>query len=160
VDVDLLHKREIEAHAAGLEAYTGIPRARWFRKTRTPDPDMPGGGSVRTRVADGACVFLNRKGRGCLIHAYCLEQGIDYHALKSIVDCLFPLTFWEGTLGAALEASDGTLVCLDSGPTLYRGQRGEIEYYFGTSLVRALDKIEAERAYSNPGRAATARGSR
>jgi hypothetical protein len=146
VDVDLLHLREIEGHAAGLEAYTGIPRTRWFRRTRTPDPEMPGGGSVRTRIVEGACVFRNRNGRGCQIHAYCLERGIDYHTLKSIIDCLFPLTFWDGTLGPAQEAGDGTLVCLDTGPTLYRGLRGELEYYFGIGLVQALDAIEARLA--------------
>lgn len=142
VDVDLLHLRAIEEHADGLEKYTGVPRSRWFRQTRTPDPEMPGGGSVRTRIVEGTCVFRSRAGRGCMIHAYCLERGLDYHTLKSIIDCLFPLTFWQGTLGPAEEVGDGSLVCLDTGPTLYRGLRGELEYYFGTSLVHALDAIE------------------
>ncbi|MEJ0041100.1 MAG: hypothetical protein WDM81_02205 [Rhizomicrobium sp.] len=33
----------------------------------------------------GKCVFLNPKGRGCQIHGYALEKGIDYHALKPMV---------------------------------------------------------------------------
>ncbi|HXQ30220.1 MAG TPA: hypothetical protein VN848_13240 [Gemmatimonadales bacterium] len=143
VDVDLAHLRVIKAHAPALAAYTGIPRRQWFRRTITRDNEMPGGGSVRTRVTNGACVFLDRAGRGCRIHAFCLERGLDYHELKPIVDCLFPLTFADGTLTTAPEVDDNSLVCLDTGPTLYRGLRGELEYYFGTDLVHTLDGIEA-----------------
>jgi hypothetical protein len=143
VDVDLLHLRAIKTHAPALEAYTGIARDQWFRSTRTPDSEMPGGGSVRTRVVRGACVFRDRAGRGCLIHAFCLERGLDYHDLKPIVDCLFPLTFSGGTLTTAPEVDDDSLVCLNTGPTLYRGLRGELGFYFGTELVAALDRIEA-----------------
>src|SRR5689334_3036805 len=53
VDVDLVHVAAIEQHGEGLERYTGIPRAGWFRARTTPDPEMPGGGSRRTRVRDG-----------------------------------------------------------------------------------------------------------
>jgi hypothetical protein len=143
VDVDLVHLRTIKRHAAALEAFTGIPQERWFRKPVTRDREMPGGGSVRTRVTGGACVFLNRTGRGCQIHAFALARGLDYHDLKSIVDCLFPLTFSQGTLTTAPEVDDNSLVCLDRGPTLYRGLRGELEYYFGRDLVRGLDAVEA-----------------
>ena len=75
---------------------------------------MPGGGSVRTRVVDGACIFRDRRGRGCLVHAYCLERDLDYHTLKPLVDCLFPLTFSEGVLYPAIEVDDGSLICLDT----------------------------------------------
>jgi hypothetical protein len=145
VDVDLHHLHALETHAAALEAHTGISRDRWFLEERSPDPEMPCGGSVRTRVVDGACVFRDRRGRGCLVHAYCLERGLDYHTLKPIVDCLFPLTFSEGLLTTAVEVDDGTLVCLDTGPTLYRGLRDELGYYFGEGLLRALDAIEGGR---------------
>src|SRR6266853_5764934 len=77
VDVDLLHLHALEAHADGLEARTGVPRDRWFTQQRSYDPEMPGGGAVRTQVVDGACVFRDRRGRGCLVHAYCLERGLD-----------------------------------------------------------------------------------
>jgi len=147
VDVDRYHVDRILAHADSLEAYLGIPRDRWFTGEVEPDPDVPGGETWRTRVVDGACVFLNRHGRGCRLHTFCLEHGIDHRDLKSVVDLLFPLTFEDGVLCPALEAEDGELVCLDTGPTLYRGVRDELAYFFGTDLVTELDRLEtgAER---------------
>jgi hypothetical protein len=144
VDVDRLHADRILAHADALEAYTGISRRRWFTGERETDADAPGGETWRTSVTDGACVFLNRKGRGCLLHAFCLEQGIDHHDLKSIVDGLFPLTFEDGVLCAAVEAHENELVCLGTGPTLYRGIREEVRYYFGEEIVTVLDAMESE----------------
>jgi hypothetical protein len=143
VDIEMPRAEAILRHAPALEAYTGIPRARWFEEEIERDADFPGGGAMRTRVEDGHCVFLNRAGRGCLIHAFCLERGMDYHELKGLVDCLFPATFAGDLLCAADEVTDGELVCMDQGPTLYRGVRGELAYYFGDACVAALDAIEA-----------------
>jgi hypothetical protein len=143
VDVDLRAHAAIQAHADPLERYTGIPRARWFESGIERDPELPGGGARRTRVEGGACVFLNRAGRGCRIHAYCLERGLDYHELKSMVDCLFPLTFEGSLLCPADELADGDLVCRDQGPTAYHGVREELRYYFGDRCVAALDALEA-----------------
>jgi hypothetical protein len=144
VDVDRYHVDRILAHAADLEAYLGIPRERWFTAEREPDAEAPGGETWRTSVVDGACVFLNRRGRGCRLHAYCLERGLDHHELKSVVDGLFPLTFEQGVLCPALEAEENELVCLGTGPTLYRGIRDEIRYYFGDELITVLDAYESE----------------
>lgn len=150
VDYDWHTRSALERRAADVEAFIGIPRARWFTAERTADPDMPGGGSDRTAVVDGACVFLNRAGRGCLLHAYAAARGLDYHALKPIVDCLFPLT-WEGDrLGPAEEVEDSSLVCLDQGPTLYAGAREELRWYFGDGLVAELDRMAAEHAPDAP----------
>ncbi len=142
VDVDRYHVDRILAHADALEAYVGLSRTRWFTGAVEPESDSPGGETWRTAVVDGACVFLNRQGRGCRLHAFCLEQGIDHHELKSLVDGLFPLTFEEGVLCPADEALSGELVCLDTGPTLYRGMREELRYYFGDELVGVLDGFE------------------
>jgi hypothetical protein len=143
VDVDQMHYAAIMAHADPLEAYLAIPRERWFTGEVDEDDEVPGGASYRTAVVDGACVFLNRSGRGCRLHAFCLEDGIDYHDLKSMVDCLFPLTFGGHRLSVADEVIDGSLVCLETGPTIYRGLRSELEYYFGDGFVRELDAAEA-----------------
>ncbi len=142
VDVDRYHVDRILAHADALEAYVGVPRAQWFTGEIEADPEAPGGESWRTAIVEGACVFLNRRGRGCLLHAFGLEQGIDHHELKSLVDGLFPLTFEDGVLCSALEAETGELVCLNTGPTLYRGMREELRYYFGDELVSVLDRLE------------------
>lgn len=143
VDVDLENVRRFEAHAGDLERHTGIPRSRWFTEEVEEDGAAPGGGFRRTAVVDGACVFLNRQGRGCVLHTFCLARGIDYHELKSMIDCLFPVSFCDAVLCPSDEAADGTLICLDTGPTLYRGGREEIRYYFGDRLVETLDEYEA-----------------
>jgi hypothetical protein len=142
VDVDLRTFEGIQRHADELEAFTGIPRHKWFRKAKETDRTVPGGGSIRTRVQEGRCVFLSRSRRGCLLHAFALERSLDYHDVKSMVDCLFPLSWEDDALCVADEVEDGTLVCLDTGPSLYRGARKEIAYYFGEQCVEALDTIE------------------
>lgn len=141
VDVDLLHKAEIERRADAIEAYTGVSRDRWFREDLIEDPEMPGGGAVRTQVEDGACVFLDRLNRGCLLHRFCSDMGIDYRSVKSFVDCLFPLTVTDATLAPADEVDDRTLVCVGQGPTLYDGLRDELSYYFGHPLLHQLDAL-------------------
>ncbi|HYK09946.1 MAG TPA: hypothetical protein VEV39_04040 [Gemmatimonadales bacterium] len=143
VDYDWHVRANLAKHAHALEAFSGVARARWFTGEKTPDETMPGGGSDRIAVEDGACVFLNRESRGCRIHAYALSAGVDYHEVKSIVDCLFPLTWEDDELGLSEEVFDSSLVCLDTGPTLYRGVREELRFYFGEGLVAELDGIEA-----------------
>jgi len=142
VDYDWRVRDNLEGHADAFETFSGIPRQRWFTGAGAPDDSMPGGGSIRTATDAGACVFLNRESRGCRLHAYALAAGVDYHDLKSIVDCLFPLT-WEGeVLGLSEEVLDSSLICLDTGPTLYRGVREELRFYFGDALLTELDGIE------------------
>jgi hypothetical protein len=94
-------------------------------------------------VQGGACIFRNAAGRGCAIHAYCLERGLDYHLLKPIVSVLFPVTFEQGVLTASGEAADGSLVCSGEGPSLYDGARDELRYYFGHGLIAELEELKA-----------------
>jgi Fe-S-cluster containining protein len=157
VDVDLENVERLKKHADGIEAYTGIPRSEWLDGIHVPDPDYPGGGNQRTRAVDGGCVFLDRGeksaprknwgGRGCMLHRYAIDAGIDYHEIKPLMSSLFPLSFEGGdggcTLRTAGEVEDEELVCLDEGPTIYRGQRDELLHYFGEELVAELDAIEA-----------------
>jgi Fe-S-cluster containining protein len=154
VDIDLENVERLMKHADGIEAYIGIPRAEWLDGIHVDDPDYPGGGNQRTRTADGTveggCIFLDRGrwgGRGCMLHRYALETGIDYHEIKPLMSSLFPLSFEGGdggcTLRAAGEVGDEELVCLDEGPTIYRGSRNELLYYFGDALVAELDALEA-----------------
>ena len=142
VDVDAANAERLAAHAPALESYTGVPRERWFTGDWTADQEFPGGRHTRTRVEDGACVFRSRRGRGCMIHSYALEQGLDYHDLKPMVSVLFPVTFDEGLLHPSNEIVDRSLQCIDDGPTVYRGIRDEIGWYFGAELVRELDELE------------------
>jgi hypothetical protein len=143
VDVDAPTVERLDAVAPELEKFTGIPRKDWFTDEWTVDPEQPGGRHTRTKVKDGACVFRNRKGRGCMIHSFSLEKGRDYHELKPMVSILFPITFDYGLLHPSNEIEDRSLQCYGDGPTLYRGVRDEIGWYFGEDLVRELDAMES-----------------
>ena len=149
VDVDEPVALAILAQADRIEALVGIPRAEWFASDPEPDVDAPGGATRRTRVRDGYCVFHDAKGRGCLLHAYALSTGQDYHALKPMVSTLFPVTFGYGALLVSDELEDGTLVCSGVGPTAYEAARPEIEFYFGRALVGELDRLAATVAVPN-----------
>ena len=144
VDVDVANVARLDAHREELEAFTGIPRDRWFTDRWTDDPEFPGGRHTRTRVEGGACVFRNRSGRGCLIHSYAASRRVDYHELKPMVSVLFPVTFDGGLLHASSEIEDRSLQCYGDGPTVYRGVRGEIAWYFGPCLVQELDGLESQ----------------
>lgn len=141
VDVDTANVARILAHAPVLERHVGRPAGEWFTGDYERDPEFPGGAYTRTAVREGACVFLSRETRGCLLHRYSLEAGLDYHDLKPMVSALFPITFGDGVLYAADEVHDGTLVCAGAGPTLYEGLRDELAYYFGPALVAELDQL-------------------
>ena len=143
VDIDLDNAARLKAMPEEFKTYVGVPDSEWFTQEAVVDSEFPSGAHVRTKVKQGACIFLNRPGRGCKIHAYCLERGLDYHLFKPLVSTLFPLTFEKGVLAASAEIADGSLVCAGEGATCYRGARGELEYYFGEALVAELDAIEA-----------------
>jgi hypothetical protein len=144
VDVDLGNAERIKALPADFKARVGVPESAWFTTDVTPDAEFPGGAHVRTAIVNGACVFRNRQGRGCLIHGYALEKGLDYHDTKPLVSTLFPVTFEHGVLAAANELVDGSLRCFDDGPTLYEGSRDELLYYFGEGLVAELDGLRVK----------------
>lgn len=145
VDVDADNMARLLDHAGALEQRTGVPRERWFEPRVDEDPDFPSGRVGRTRAENGGCVFLRRPDRGCHIHAYALESGLDVYALKPMVSSLFPLSFSAGTLFASDEAEEGSLACAGSGASLYRGSRAVLEDLFGAELVRELDGLEREQ---------------
>jgi len=144
VDVSVVERDQILAHAEALEARLGVPRQQWFDDEVTADADFPGGASTRTSVVDGACVFRIAGARGCALHAFALERGDDYHAIKPMVSALFPLTFGDGALLCSDELVDESLVCAGEGPTAYEMARAELRHYFGDELVTELDAL-AER---------------
>jgi hypothetical protein len=148
VDVDEHVFVAILEQADRIEPVVGVPRAEWFAGPSEPDSDAPGGATRRTAVRDGYCVFHDAKGRGCLLHAYALSTGQDYHLLKPMVSTLFPVTFGDGALLLSDELEDGTLVCGGAGPTAYEAARSELAFYFGDDLVRELDRLAP--AYAAP----------
>jgi hypothetical protein len=142
VDVDVENVERLKAAPLDFKELVGYPVERWFTDTVVADAEFPSGRHVRTQVVDGACVFRNRKGRGCLIHSYALNTGIDYHSLKPLVSILFPLTFEYGVLEPSSEIQDGSVICYGEGPTVYEGSRDELLYYFGVEMVAELDALK------------------
>ncbi len=142
-DIDMLNVNRILAKADELEEFTGIKREKWFYpKKRKWDHEYPGHDYTRSTKKGNACVFLNKKGRGCLLHSFALAKGYDYHEFKPFFCAVFPVTYNEGVLMTPEEIDEKTTACLGEGPTLYRGAREELRYYFGDGLVRELDEIE------------------
>lgn len=141
VDVALVECERILARADELEPLVRLPRDRWFTTAISVDADFPGGSATRTSVVDGTCVFRMTGTRGCALHAFALQHGEDYHAIKPMVSSLFPVTFGGGSLLCSEELVDGTLVCAGDGPTAYEMAREELRYYFGAELVAELDAM-------------------
>lgn len=141
VDIDRDNMERLAGLGPAFEAFAGVPRTRWFTPDLTEDPEFPSGHHARTRSVDGKCIFAERTGRGCRIHAFCLKHGLDYHLYKPMVSILFPVTFEHGVLVPSPEAIDGSLVCGGEGPSLYEGVRGELRYYFGEAFAAELDKL-------------------
>ena len=163
VAVDLPNKARIDEHTAAISAYTtGAPRD-WWLDDICDDGDFPGGHARDTKVVGRGCAFLRPEGRGCGIHAYCLDKGMDYHALKPIYCSLFPLTVDESYLVPSCEVDEKSLLCVDHGATIYRGSRPELLYYFGEELVAELDALErrtlaGELSTAGPGEGPAAPG--
>ncbi len=141
VDVDSGNADRLLAAPAKFKNLVSVPESEWFTAEIIADSEFPSGSHRRTATRNGACIFRSPHGRGCLIHAYCLEEGMDYHALKPMVSVLFPLTFEHGVLMPSTEILDGSLVCAGDGPSCYDGVRAELDYYFGQDLVRELDAL-------------------
>ena len=143
VCVDKDNVSRILAHADRLEVFLDIPQRDWFSGIWVDDVEYPGSAYMRTQVVDGACIFLNRQNRGCLLHAFCLQEGIDHHLLKPMFSSLFPVTIEADLLRPSAEVGDDSLVCLDRGVTLYRGSRGSLGYFYGNELLLELDALES-----------------
>jgi hypothetical protein len=142
VDVDAANAEKLRAMGDDFKAFVGVPEGEWFTGEIIEDAEFPSGRHTRTRTRGGHCIFHEPSGRGCKIHAWCLEHDLDYHLYKPMVSILFPLTFNHGCLEPSSEVLDGSLVCAGSGPSLYEGVRSELSYYFGPDLIAELDALK------------------
>ena len=142
VDVAIDEARRMEEHGDALARYTQVARERWFDGSFEADADFPGQGYTATGIGPRGCIFLNPMGRSCMVHAFCAQNEMDYHDLKPMVCCLFPVTFNEGLLSPSIDVDDQSLICLDQGVSLYTGAREELRYYFGDELVAELDALQ------------------
>ena len=143
VDIDAANAEKLLALGADFDVFVGRSRSEWFTDEILEDPEFPSGRYRRTQTRGSHCVFHKQDGRGCLIHAYCAENGLDYHLYKPMVSILFPLTFNYGRLEPSSEVVDKSLACAGDGPSVYEGGRSELAYYFGQGLVQELDTLKA-----------------
>ncbi|WP_394823866.1 DUF3109 family protein [Pendulispora albinea] len=143
VGIDLDNRARILAHAEGLRPYVAAPASEWFLDEEYTDSDFPGARAVDSKVVGRGCVFLRPDARGCGIHAYCLDNGIDPYSVKPVYCSLFPLTVDGDWLVPSIEVDEKSLICVDRGTTLYRGSRDELLRYFGEELIAELDELEA-----------------
>lgn len=141
VDVDIENVNRLLAYADRLEAYAGINRERWFDAEVVCDSEYAGGAYRRTRVVDGKCIFLNREQNGCRIHSFCIDNLIDFHSLKPVVSCLFPVTFDRKILRPSEEVETAELVCLSDCGSLYEGVRNDLGFYFGEKFLSIMDSL-------------------
>jgi Fe-S-cluster containining protein len=163
-DIEVPRIAALDQYRAEFEQYTGVPRDEWYRDDPEdigilPEAEYPGGAYTRTnfqelpkgrsRHTEWACVFQDPVGRGCRIHSFALQKGIDVHEIKPMVCLLFPLSFDQGELEPAYEFDVDDLVCIGPGPNLYRAARSDVLYYFGAELVAELDALERTQASTN-----------
>lgn len=144
VDVDTTNLARIHTHTDDLENHVGKPRETWFHDQQEACEECPGQATVRTTNHGDRCVFLNKDSRGCGIHGFCYERGVDYHILKPMICSLFPLTFDNNLLCPTIEVEERSLVCLGQGETLYVGVRDEIKHYWGEEMVAELDALQVK----------------
>jgi len=145
VDIDLSNVMRLSMLGEDFAKRVRVPRSEWFTTEVAQDPEFPSGSYVRTQAQGGKCIF-HSGARGCTIHAYAIEKGIDYHELKPLVSTLFPATFDYGVLHVSGEVHDKTLVCGGDGQTIYEGTRDELAYYFGRDFIAELDALAQQHA--------------
>ncbi len=143
-DIEIRVLRNISGHSDQLVKEIDTPKAEWFTDIFKRDAEYPGGTYTRTQQKQGKCVFLDRRSRGCKLHQVSNKVGVDYHDLKPMVCCLFPVTFNKGLLLPSTEVYTHELVCLDQGPSIYQGTRSDLFYYFGQEFIDELDEIEQQ----------------
>jgi hypothetical protein len=140
-DIDMDNVERLKSLGADFERYAGLPAADWFDGKVVRDGEFPSGAQTRMRAENGHCIFLNIEDRGCRIHSYCLERGLDYHVYKSFVCFLFPMTFESGVLVPSEEIIDGSLACGGKGQILFDAARCELAALFGPDLVAELETV-------------------
>jgi len=147
---DGAEKARILMYATQLEARLGMPASQWFEKEIVKDSDYPSGETIRTRVHRDRCVFYNHRLRGCELHRFAVEKGMDCHLLKPMICSLFPVSWEWGRLSVSSFLDE--LPCKDCGVSVFEAQKEELTFYFGTEFVSELEKLalEIQKSTSKP----------
>ena len=140
--VDVSEVERIYHYKNQLEDLVGIPASEWFHTESIARPEFPSGLIRNTTVVNGACVFHNNKGRGCHLHGFALQQGMDPHLIKPMVCFLFPLT-WDVDYLYVSEFLD-ELPCRNSGLLISDCLREEMACYLGGEFDRELETVQGK----------------
>jgi Fe-S-cluster containining protein len=135
-DVDVAEKSRIMGYSAQLQAWIGVPASEWFEDELVADAEYPSGAIVRTRVRSGKCVFHSRRRRGCALHSFAVQAGMDWLLFKPMVCALFPITWRKGRL--LVSEFFAQLPCWDKGLPMFEAQKRALEFYLGRGFVSAL----------------------
>ncbi len=134
---DMEEVERISSYADKLEPILGIPLSGWFQEIQD-NADFPSGKVRYTRVYDNKCVFSKKGYRGCTLHRFCIENGMDVHILKPMVCSLFPVTWENGRIMASEFLNE--LPCQNTGVTVFKAQKNELNIYLGDYFITKQER--------------------
>jgi hypothetical protein len=132
--------------------YEEFKNIAWESISFEKEQYYPGGLGCYTPIVDGMCVFKNRASRGCGIHSFCFEKGIEVRELKFFACCIFPVEVNRVqdkshilTVGYELRHEGFDFDCKFTGDsTVYECARDDICYYFGKELIDVIDGLKKQ----------------
>jgi len=136
--VDTAEVERILAYKNELETRLHIPVSDWFLAETEQRPEFPSGKVKRTRINNNQCIFHDNISRGCHLHRFALEKGMDPHLLKPMVCFLFPLT-WGGSYLYVSDFLD-ELPCKNTGVPIFESQRNELMLYLGDDFIKEMEQ--------------------
>ena len=137
--VDISEAGRILTYREDLEKKINVPAEEWFLEGTESLIGFPSEEIKRTRVINGKCVFHNINSRGCYLHQFALERGIDPHSIKPMICFLFPLT-WEGSCLYVSEFLE-ELPCKNIGVTILESQIHEMSLYLGEEFIKEVNGL-------------------
>jgi Fe-S-cluster containining protein len=143
-DIDIQNVEKIQQRKEEILPFIRPSEVEWFDGEYSYHEEYAGNQYTRINPHGPRCVFISKDQRGCGLHRYALSQQMDYHEIKPLVCVLFPLSFGEGILCLAPELEDNSLICADSGSSVYQSLREELKHYFGPEIVEELDDLEKQ----------------
>jgi len=137
--VDGVEKDRILTYTGQLQARLAVPASQWFEEQTARDADFPSGDFVRTKIYRNKCVFWDHGARGCSLHKFASERGLDQHLLKPMVCSLFPVSWAGGCLFVSQFLDE--LPCKDQGVSVFEAQKDDLRFYFGAEFVSELERM-------------------
>jgi hypothetical protein len=175
VEITAKERDTLQGHWSGIHAFLAARDDHFARRVDTlddvlvPHEDNPWQPSLGKRKRRCALSFLDERGAiTCGVHGYCLEEGLDVHAVKPKLCFLFPMLvqdLQDGTwLVTVLDEENSGLVgfsshdelpCLhgektfgaagEGGVPFYDDHRATLAHLFGKAFMNGLDRLASRR---------------